>query len=195
MSKDGITPVLETVLKGLKSPHKAHVAGDMAVGFIQKHIAEGQGFAPLAPATAAYRGNGQPLRDTGHLLMSIKSAKLGDDAASVFTELKYAAMQNNGGVITAKRDWLFIPAAGTRRLERRYGYSPKEVLAGLRAAGFWVFRVGRTVCYRQKGKKRLHVAYYLKKSVTVPARKFFYISNGELEMISQEVGDVIVSGA
>ncbi|MBQ6905259.1 MAG: hypothetical protein IJQ27_04195 [Spirochaetia bacterium] len=192
---DGITPVLKSVISNLKSPHAARVAGDMAAGFIQKHISEGEGFTPLAPATIEYRGQGHPLQDTGTLLRSIKTEQTGPDKATVFTELKYAPLQNEGGTITAKKNWLFIPAAGTRKLERRYGYSPKEVLDGLRAAGFWVFRVGRTVCYRQKGKKRLHVAYYLKKSVTVPARKFFYISNGELEMISQEVGDVIVSGA
>ena len=192
---DGITPVLKSVISNLKSPHAARVAGDMAAGFIQKHISEGEGFTPLAPATIEYRGQGHPLQDTGTLRRSIKTEQTGPDKATVFTELKYAPLQNEGGTITAKKNWLFIPAAGTRKLERRYGYSPKEVLDGLRAAGFWVFRVGRTVCYRQKGKKRLHVAYYLKKSVTVPARKFFYISNGELEMISQEVGDVIVSGA
>ena len=190
---DGITPVLKSVISNLKSPHAARVAGDMAAGFIQKHISDGEGFSPLAPATEEYRGKGKPLQDTGTLLRSIKAEQTGPGRATVFTELKYAPLQNNGGTITAKKDWLFIPASGTRTLERRYGYSPREVLSGLRAAGYWVFRVGRTVCYKAKGKKRLHVAYYLKKSVAVPARRFFYISESELAMISREVGNEILS--
>lgn len=190
---DGITPVLKSVISNLKSPHAARVAGDMAAGFIQKHISEGKGFTPLAPATIEYRGQGHPLQDTGTLLRSIKTEQTGPDKATVFTELKYAPLQNDGGIITAKKNWLFIPAAGTRKLERRYGYSPKEVLDGLRSSGYWVFRVGRTVCYKAKGKKRLHVAYYLRKSVNIPARRFFYISEAELAMIKQEVGSEILS--
>ena len=185
--------MLKSVISNLRSPHAARVAGDMAAGFIQKHISEGKGFTPLAPATIEYRGQGHPLQDTGTLLRSIKAEQTAPDRAVVFTELKYAPLQNNGGTIVAKKDWLFIPAARTRNLERRYGYSPREVLAGLRASGYWVFRVGRTVCYKAKGKKRLHVAYYLKKSVTIPARRFFYISDSEIAMIMQEVGSEILS--
>jgi phage gpG-like protein len=109
----------------------------------------------------------------------------------VGTNKPYAKLQNNGGVIRAKKNWLWIPAAGTRQLQRRYGYSPADVLRGLKAADFSVFRRGRTMCYRAKGGKKsaeTKVAYYLKKSVEIPARPFFYLTPEETALIMEELG-------
>ena len=47
--------------------------------------------------------------------------------------------------------------------------------------GFWVYRAGRAVFYREKEKgSKAHVAYYLKKSVEIPKREFFYLTDEEL---------------
>jgi phage gpG-like protein len=68
------------------------------------------------------------------------------------------------------------------------------VLGGLKAGGFSVFRMGRTMRYWKKGKKPpkdprdYPVAYYLKKSVEIPARPFFYLTPEELSLIMEEVG-------
>jgi phage gpG-like protein len=161
----------------------------MAVEMIRGHIRQGSGWSPLAPATAAYRGEGKPLRDTGGLRDSITFNAVDERTVSVGTNKSYARLQNNGGVIRAKKNWLWIPAAGTRQLQRRYGYSPTDVLRGLKAAGFSVFRKGRTMCYAQKGKRaKPKVAYYLKKSVEIPARPFFYLTAEETALLMEEAG-------
>jgi phage gpG-like protein len=161
----------------------------MAVDIIRGHLHEGGGWSPLAPATAAYRGAGKPLQDTGGLRDSIAFAVVDERTVSVGTNKPYARLQNNGGVIRAKKNWLWIPAAGTRQLQRRYGHSPADVLRGLKAEGFSVFRKGRTMCYRKPGKRsKGHVAYYLKKSVEIPARPFFYLAPAEAALIMEEAG-------
>jgi phage gpG-like protein len=74
-------------------------------------------------------------------------------------------------------------------LQRRYGYSPTEVLRGLKAEGYSVFRMGRTMVYKKPGKRsKIRTAYYLKKSVEIPARPFFYLTPEETALIMKEVG-------
>jgi phage gpG-like protein len=182
---------LESLSKALQSREKLGAVGSMAADLIRGHIHQGQGWSPLASATAAYRGAGKPLQDTGALRDSITFDLVDDRTVSVGTNKPYAALQNNGGVIRAKKNWLWIPAAGTRQLQRRYGPGPTEVLRGLKAEGFSVFRMGRTMCYRRKGKKgpgKTRVAYYLKKSVEIPARPFFYLTPEETALIMEEAG-------
>lgn len=160
----------------------------MAEGFIRNHIYRSEGLSPLSAATEGYRGKGKPLQDTGNLRDSITFEVTGKDTVSVGTTRKDAPIHNSGGTITAKKNWLYIPAAGTRQLERRYGKRPKDVLSGLRSDGASVFRIGRTVCYstgKTKGKPK--VAYYLKKSVVIPKREFFYLSDYEVKLILQEI--------
>jgi len=191
---------LDSLAKSLQTPSKLPTIGGMAVEMIRGKIHSGQGFAPLSPVTEAYRGSGRPLQDTGALRDSITFKTVGEQTVSVGTNKPYATIQNNGGVIRAKKNWLWIPAAGTRQLQRRYGYSPTDVLNGLKAAGYSIFRMGRTMCYREKRKSRnedgklqykVHVLYYLKKSVEIPARRFFYLSDHEMDLIMKEVGSAL----
>ncbi len=166
--------------------------GAMAADMIRSHIYKGKGFEPLSPATAAYRGNGRPLLDTGNLRDSI-TYKAEKDSVSVGTVRPDAPLHNSGGVINAKKSWLYIPAAGTRKLQRRYGYKPGEVLAGLKAEGYSVFRIRRTVCYLPKGRNRKpRTVYYLKKSVTIPKREFFFLSDRETKQLCKEIGNEIL---
>lgn len=185
---NGIADELDALALDLCDKARIEKAGHMAADFIRNHIYTGEGFMPLSAPTVAYRGTGKPLQDTGALRDSIVSEMRSADTASVGTTKRYAPIQNNGGTITAKKQWLFIPAKGTRQLERRYGSKPKSVLDGLKATGYSVFRIGRTVCYRKRGKgEKAHVAYYLKKSVVIPARRFWYLSDSEMEQIAREV--------
>ena len=182
--------VLETLTNlsnALQQPVQLGKIGGMAAEMIRGHLHEGKGFSPLAPATAAYRGEGRPLQDTGALRDSITFNLVDDRTVSVGTTKPYAALQNSGGVIRAKKNWLWIPGPGLRSFQRSYGYSPTDVLRGLKAAGYSVFRMGRTMCYRKKGKE-IKVAYYLKKSVEIKARKFFYLTEAEIATIAEEVG-------
>ena len=194
---------LDSLAKSLQTPSKLAAIGGMAAEMIRGHIHEGQGFAPLAPATAAYRGAGRPLQDTGGLRDSITHAVINESTVSVGTNKPYAAIQHNGGVIRAKKaKWLWIPAAGTRKLQRRYGYSPTDVLNGMKAAGYTVYfaKDKRVVCYREKRRSRngegnliykSHILYYLKKSVEIPARPFFFLSDREMDLLMQEAGSAL----
>lgn len=170
------------------APRALDKAGGMAVSFIQSHLHDGKGWSPLAPATAAFRGQGRPLQDTGALMASI-TYMVKDDAVVVGTNKKYAAMQNNGGVIRAKKEWLWMPGPGMRKKMRKYGYRIRDVLDGLRSDGYAVFRKGRAVVYYKKGSRNneAKAAFYLKKSVAIPARPFFFITGAELNQISREV--------
>jgi len=188
---------LDKLANALENPGKIATIGGMAVEMIRSKIHKGDGFAPLSPATTAYRGAGRPLQDTSGLRDSITFKVIDERTVSVGTNKPYAAIQNDGGVIRAKKEWLWIPAAGTHQLQRRYGYSVTDVLRGLKAAGYSVFRKGRTMCYREKKKKRNEggklvnvdrVVFYLKKSVEIPARPFFYLSDDDMKLIMQEVG-------
>ena len=195
-----VIDTLDSLARSLQAPANLGALGGMAAEMIRSKIHSGQGFAPLSPATAAYRGAGRPLQDTGSLRDSITHKVIDGQTVSVGTNKIYAAIQNNGGVIRAKKNWLWIPAAGTRQLQRRYGYSPTDVLKGLKAAGYSIFRIGRTMCYREKRKSRnengklqfkVHTLYYLKKSVEIPARRFFYLSDDEMGLLMREVGSAL----
>ncbi|MDR0302341.1 MAG: phage virion morphogenesis protein [Treponema sp.] len=191
---------LDNLAKALQTPGKLVTIGGMAAEMIRGKIHKGDGFAALSPATAAYRGAGRPLQDTGALRDSITFKVVDERTVSVGTNKPYATIQNNGGVIRAKKNWLWIPAVGTRQLQRRYGYSPTDVLKGLKAEGYSIFRKGRTMCYREKRKKRNesgrlqnvdHVLYYLKKSVEIPARPFFFLSDNDMDLLMREVGSAL----
>jgi len=188
---------LDSLARSLRTPASLSAIGSMAADMIRSHIHEGSGFAPLSAATTAYRGAGRPLQDTGSLRDSITHTVINERTVSVGTNKPYAALQHNGGLIRAKKNWLWIPAAGVRKLQRRYGYSPTDVLKGLKAAGYAVFRKGRTMCYREKRRTRNedgklqyrdHVLYYLKKSVAIPARPFFYLTDREMDILAKEAG-------
>jgi phage gpG-like protein len=180
---------LENLSKALQNKEKLKTIGGMAVEMIRGRIHEGKGWSPLAPATVAYRGEGKPLEDTGGLRDSITFTVTDERTVSVGTNKPYARLQNNGGVIRAKKNWLWIPGPGIRQLQRRYGYSPTEVLRGLKAEGYSVFRKGRTMVYKKPGKRaKERIAYYLKKSVEIPARPFFYLTPEETALIMEETG-------
>jgi phage gpG-like protein len=107
----------------------------------------------------------------------------------VGTNKPSAPIQTNGGVIRAKKNRLWIPGPKVRSLQRRYGSSPTDVLRGLKTEGYSVFRMGRTMVYKKPGKRsRIRIAYYLKKSVEIPARPFFYLTEAETAVIMEEVG-------
>jgi phage gpG-like protein len=186
---------LDHLAKSLQAPDKLGAIGGMAVEIIRGHLHKGEGLAPLSPATAAYRGAGRPLQDTGSLRDSITYQVVDERTVSVGTNKPHAALQNNGGVIRAKKQWLWIPATGTRQLQRRYGPSPTDVLRGMKAAGYAVFRMGRTMAWKEKRRTRnadgklgykVHVLYYLKKSVEIPARRFFYLTDRETNLLMKE---------
>jgi phage gpG-like protein len=194
---------LDDLARNLKTPGKLVTIGGMAVEMIRSRTHKGDGYAPLSPATEAYRGAGRPLQDTTDLIRSITFKVIDERTVSVGTNKPYAAIQNNGGVIRARNaKWLWIPAAGLRKLQRIYGYKPTDVLNGMKAAGYTVFfsKKSRVVCYREKRRTRKedgtleyksHILYYLKKSVEIPARPFFFLTDRDMDLLMQEVGNAL----
>jgi phage gpG-like protein len=185
---------LESLSGALQNPVKLGTIGNMAADAIRGHIHSGAGWSPLAPATKEYRGGGKPLRDTGALRDSITFQVIDKRTVSVGTNKPYAKIQNNGGVIRAKKNWLWIPGPGLRKIQRKEGggFSVTDVINYYKNKGYSVFRKGRTFCYRAKkksgGKYADRVLFYLKKSVEIPARPFFYLTAEETRMIMEEVG-------
>jgi phage gpG-like protein len=196
----GVIETLDNLANSIKTPSKLEAIGGKAAEMIRGRIHSGRGFAPLSPATAAYRGAGRPLQDTGALRDSITFKVIDERTVTVWTNKPYAAIQNNGGVIRAKKNWLWIPAAGVRQLMRgkNGGYSPTEVIRKKKSEGYSVFRIGRTVVWKEKRKTRneagklvynkTHVLYYLKKSVEIPARPFFYLTDKDVGLLMKEAG-------
>jgi phage gpG-like protein len=196
----GVTETLDELARSLQNPAKLSTIGGMAVEMIRGHIHSGQGFKPLSPATVGYRGNGRPLQDTSELQKSITYKVIDGQTVKVGANKPYAALQNYGGTVRAKNaKWLWIPAAGTRQLQRRYGFKITDVLNGLKADGYSVyFSAGsRVVCWKEKRRSRSeegkleyksHILYYLKKSVEIPARKFFYLTDREMGLLMKEAG-------
>jgi phage gpG-like protein len=194
-----IIDTLNNLSNALQNPVQLGKIGGMAVEMIRGHIYEGKGFSPLAPATAGYRGEGRPLQDTGALRDSIAYSLVDEQTVSIGTNKPYASIQNSGGVIRAKKNWLWIPGPGLRRIQRRKGsgYGISEVISYFRNRGFSVYRRGRSIGYNEKRRTRnakgeleykYHILYILKKSVEIPARKFFYLTGAEMEIISKEAG-------
>ena len=192
MTFESASKALEDMAKNLDEKSKAEKAGKFAMEAIRWHIYTGEGMPPLSAATTAYRRQGKTLQDTGALRDSITYELIGNNTASVGTDKVYAPIQNNGGTITAKKNWLFIPAAGVKKLEGSFGYGPTNVLKGLKVKNY-VYRVGRTICYRERGTTAPgRVVYYLKKSVVIPKRRFFYLSDEEISQILSEVSNDIL---
>jgi phage gpG-like protein len=184
---------LEELERKLKSPRARHLIGQMAVDDIRTRLVKGEGFAPLSGATKEYRGGtAKPLQDTSHLRESFSYRLDGESGVVVGSDNRVAAVQNDGKTIRAKKSWLFIPASAfTRQLMRRYGYSPKEILAGLKGDGYSVFRAGRAVGYRAKrkvnGEYKITWIYWLKKEVVIPARRFFYLDDNDIRTMFAEL--------
>ena len=188
-----VSEELNSIAQKINNSAKLKQTGTMAAETMRKHLYEGNGFDPISQTTRDYRGEGKPLQDTGALRDSITAELVNSSTVSVGTNKVYAPIHNNGGTITAKKEWLWIPGPRMRSYQRRYGYGVKDVLDGLRSEDFFVYRAGRTIQYREKSKEAVpHIAFYLKKSVEIPKREFFYLTDRELQQIVDEVYDDIL---
>jgi len=101
-----------------------------------------------APLTKAIKQGDQTLRDKGQLLGSLHG-RSGRDFAEVASN-HIAAIVNNptpddgrqfNTVRPVKAKALTVPAGPqTRTMMRRYGHTPRAVIAGMQAAGYIIFR-------------------------------------------------------
>ncbi len=172
---------------------------------------------PNAPLTKAVKRGDKTLRDDGRLMASIHERST--DTEAIVSSNHIAAVMNHPDddsteyeVTPKNAKWLTIPASWrTRTLMRRYGWSPKEVLDGLRADGYSVYRPfkrgsntvrSNVIMASLKGSRKLasgkkstarrfdaFVVFILSKKVKVPVRRFLYLDEEELRIVDEIVGD------
>jgi phage gpG-like protein len=167
---------------------------------------------PNAPATKEVKRGDKTLQDNGQLLGSIHYRWTDKEAAVASDHI--AALVNNPPdnrteiiLKPKKAKYLTIPASyQTRTFMRRYGFSPREVIAGLEKDGWTVWRPltknmkrpANIILAQKKAFKRgannsskqeAVKLFYLKKSVRMPVRRFLYLTEDELEIIDGVVED------
>lgn len=145
----------------------------------QERIRSGK-YKANAPLTVALKGSSKPLADTGLLLSSI-NGRVEGSTAIISTNRLGARIQNEGGTITAKRR-LWIPAQ--RWVKKKVmALGTAGALRDLKRSGTVWFRKGY-VMYRSKNGKS-QIVWYLKKSVTIPQRRFMYIDDNDITVIKE----------
>ena len=137
------------------------------------------------------------------MLGSITYKVVDGQTVSIGTNKPYAAIQNYGGVIRAKnKEWLWIPGPELRKIQRKKGsgFEIKAVLDYYKSQGYSIYRRGFSVGYNEKKKTRnaegkleykYHILFILKKSVEIPPRRFFYLSDKEMDLLMKEVGSAL----
>ena len=162
--------------------------GSMVSSSIVKRIKEGVEPSD-APLTKAVKRSDKTLRDTGRLMGSI-TYKAGRTFALVGTNVEYARILNDGGVIKPKRaKWLTLPASNnTRKLMRRYGETPKKCIERMKADGYSVFvPKGKHVIMAKRKKSKPFVLFILKKEVEIPKRPYMTIDEKEKKIIKEQM--------
>lgn len=164
---------------------------------VQKNIE--RGIKPdNAPLTKDVKQGSNTLRDNGKLRSSLH-ARYSQTQAIVATKSPYARVHNpedgrTKTVIKAKSGrFLALPASPyTRTLYRRYGFSAREVIEGLKYSGAYVYRpykkgshnrsnVIMAVERTKSGKKKKPVAIFiLKNEVEIPARPFMFLDDATI---------------
>lgn len=158
--------------------------GRRMVSSTQKRMRDG--IAPAnAPLTKAIKQGDKTLRDRGGLMASI-TYRAQPDHVEWGSPLRYARIQQEGGEITpTKAKHLAIPAdKKTRSLMRSYGETPRRCIAGMRAAGYSIWKQGSVLMARKGRRGRPFVLFILKDSVTIPARPYLYIDANDEQVIT-----------
>ncbi len=164
---------------------------DYMVSSTQRKINSGIGPAN-APLTKAVKQGNRTLRDRGGLVSSLapRSTKL---RSEVGTQKKYARIQQEGGTITAKKSFLYIPAsAKARTMSRRFGATPTACIRSMKNNGYTVWRQGRTLRARKGKRGKPFTLFVLKKSVKIPARPFLHIDKQDEVVIMKMIENAVV---
>lgn len=138
---------------------------------------------PLAPITIALKGSSKPLVDKGDMRTSIKAhpptANTVEVGIAGDAKAKKAHIQNYGGTIRVKNKRVMareLTAAQAKKVEK---YSIKNKLRGVRV--------------REPKSTHKYFAIF-GKSVTIPARQFFFINQREAAELTGILADHIVYG-
>ncbi len=171
----------------------------MGLSAIQKNVEKN--IRPQnAPLTQAVKEGNNTLRDSNILRNSL-TARHTDKVAEVGTNVPYAQIHNppdgrRKTVIKPKKaKYLCLPAGPeTRKLFGQYGWSPREVIAGLEAKGASVYRPYKkgskvradVIMAKEKGGKPQAI-FILKKQITIPARPFMFLPDRVIEAMDRKI--------
>jgi phage gpG-like protein len=172
-----------------------------------------------APLTREVKQGDHTLMDNGQLIASLRW-KADKDTAQVSSN-HIAALVNNPPddrefyeITPKKAKSLAIPAsARTRTMMRRFGFTPRECIEGMKRAGYTIWqpkKKGSTVragvimamengeksvlkSGQRSGAKRYQAfaLFILAKKVRVPVRRFMYLTEKEIDLIDEIIGDYI----
>lgn len=129
---------------------------------------------PNAPLTVANKKGSGTLRDTGALMNSI-THKTGASWAAWGSNLFYAKIHNEGGVITPKKSkYLYILAGwNVRKLMRRHGETWDTTIRDMKSSGYKIWRSKSGKALMASGKDgKPFVLFILRESVTIPKRQY-----------------------
>ncbi len=182
--------------KALRAPKREvynHI-GNLMVSSTQRKI-RAKKSPKNSPLTKQLKGNSKPLQDTGLLMASINH-RATDRQVVVGTNKVGARILHEGGAIRPKKaKSLAIPASkATLRMMRRYGSSPKQCIEGMKKNGWSVYssKSGKTLMARHKLDKISMRLFYLRKSVTIPARPYLTITQKDRDVINKYVARMVV---
>jgi hypothetical protein len=115
-------------------------------------------------------------------------------AAIVATNVPYARILNDGGIITPKNaKHLALPATYSIAKHSAKYRSVKDAIEALRQAGYSVYRPKKRnssersnviMCKKDKNAKPF-VAYILKKEIVIPKREYMTLTKDELDQIEK----------
>ncbi|NVP24929.1 phage virion morphogenesis protein [Treponema phagedenis] len=173
----------------------------MGLSAIQKNI-ESNVKPENAPLTKSVKQGDNTLRDYGKLRASL-TAQHSESEAVIGTKVPYARTHNpeNGEKETVVRpknaQYLCIPASPyTRTLFRRYGFSPRKVIEGLKNKGVSVYRPYRkgtstraNVILAKEKDEEPKVIFILKKQITIPARPFMFLPDSVIKAMEKRAED------
>ncbi|MEL3908064.1 MAG: phage virion morphogenesis protein [Treponemataceae bacterium] len=173
----------------------------MGQSAVQKNI-ENNTPPPNAPLTKEVKQGSNTLKDNGRLRASI-TARHTESDATIGTNVAHARVHNpeDGRTETVikpkKAKFLTIPASPkTRTFQRRYGFSAREVIEGLKNDGWIVYRPYKkgtrqraNVIMAKKPEGKAVCVFILKTSVTVPARPFMFLPDDVIAKMETRVVD------
>jgi phage gpG-like protein len=161
------------------------IRGDALQNFQNSSSPDGQSWPPLKHPRPSSQGADKPLLDRGILAGSITGRgqnnfeELTPHSLAVGSNLEYARLQQEGGVVTPKNvKWLTIPV--TRKARR----TPARKFPGL-------FKLkGKQVLATKKGKG-FEAQFILVGSVKIPARAFLGFGPRLAQKIDDILGDFV----
>lgn len=141
------------------------------------------------------KGSGKTLLDNGYLFNSI-GKKIEGNSVKVGSHLKYAKIHNEGGTLTAKKNFLYIPGNEEVKAKSQV-VGVRDTINFFKSEGYKVFYQGRTVRYYKpplNKDEKAPVMFYLKKSVSIPKREYLYISDVNEKVIQARIKKHIFGG-